>query len=233
MTEETKFSAWINPLSFLEVEMPCPQEQVGLAEVMAFLCSPDESCEITAIISRYRAIKEGPTKHLHIAPAEGKLLPRIVWPLKHAIGSYMLGNYCGTMALCGMVCEMLAIFLYEITPLMTKFGTLNKKGEAALFGRELERLGQDRRIRILEALGVISQETAKKLEEVRVTRNHYLHWLSHDDANAAEDACRLFARTLEAVVEGLGFDIVKGKVVFRQGVLDAITRGNAKADTKP
>jgi hypothetical protein len=41
-------------------------------------------------------------------------LDRLVWPLRHAKASYMVGNYLAVIALTGMVAEMVALLQWEV-----------------------------------------------------------------------------------------------------------------------
>ena len=67
-----------------------------------------------SLIKRYKEISKEKVRFF-AAPAEERILNKLVWPLRNAKASYMVGNYLGTIALCGMVSEMVAILLFDIS----------------------------------------------------------------------------------------------------------------------
>ncbi len=58
----------------------------------------------------------------------------------------MVGNYLGTIALCGMVAEMVAVLLYEISNFSLKNRPMTEQDQTSVFGSKFEKLGQDRRV---------------------------------------------------------------------------------------
>lgn len=50
-----------------------------------------------------------------IAPAQSTILQKLVSPLKQAIGNSCLGDSLAVIALCGLVAEMAAVLLWEIS----------------------------------------------------------------------------------------------------------------------
>ena len=54
----------------------------------------------------------------------------------------MLGNYAAVIAVCGMVAEMLAIFLWELSSV--------KLDEKLVFGCKFKKLRQERRVKMLQ-----------------------------------------------------------------------------------
>jgi hypothetical protein len=75
----------INPLAFFEVDLPwasSTQEVPTLESVLRFLCPAEERWDfrIERLINRYRQISTEP-KRISIAPAEQRILDKLVWPL--------------------------------------------------------------------------------------------------------------------------------------------------------
>ena len=117
---------------------------------MRFLCPANEPLNLDTILARYKEISTEPVR-LFLAPAEQRILDKLVWPLRHAKASYMVGNYLSVIALCGMVAEMVAILLWEIADQQLNGQLMTNQDEKALFGSEFEKLGQERRVSILSA----------------------------------------------------------------------------------
>lgn len=190
--------AWINPLACIPLELP-PSPNTspspGASELLKYLFAPEAEGTVEAFVRRYREVASLP-KAFPFAPAEPEILDKLVWPLRHAIGSYCLADYLGCVALCGMVGEMVAILLWEISPYPRGSPPLADKEQKQLFGRTFETLGQERRIDVLRGFRLIDDDTKAALSQLKAIRNRYLHFFSqpHDslpgDARSAMDAAR-------------------------------------------
>src|SRR5687767_10350487 len=115
MTDEYLVNACPNPLRFFEADDAWSrliEEKVTNDHVVKYACAPDESAEIAEIVNRYRQISDKSADML-VAPTETRILQKLIWPLRHAKAAYMLGNYLGTIAMCGLVAEMVSILLFE------------------------------------------------------------------------------------------------------------------------
>ena len=108
------FKAWINPLAFIEVEFPSAGEPASISPdtILSFLCPPGTPDDAKSLVERYKRISTGPK--LFAAPAEPRILEKLVWPLRHAKASYVVGNNLSVVALCGMVAEMVAVLLWQL-----------------------------------------------------------------------------------------------------------------------
>jgi hypothetical protein len=195
-------NTWVNPLAFLEVDEPwAATTPVRLSSdaVLRYAVSPEMKADVESVVARYRQISvEEP--RLFAAPADSRILSKLVWPLHHAKASYMLGNYLGTISLCGMVSEMVAILLFQTSDIKINGESITPKTEADLFGRSFESLGQDRRVAVLRAYGLIDAKQVKAFDEVRVVRRRYLHLWSQEEIVLAEDAVKTFVATAALVV---------------------------------
>ena len=116
MTDNEHLKVFLNPLAFVPTmgtsvagapSDPAPES------VLDFLCTPGVDSDVAALVRRCREISAEP-EPLFAAPADKRILDKLVWPLLLAKGSYILGNYLGTISLCGMVSEMLAILIFEV-----------------------------------------------------------------------------------------------------------------------
>jgi hypothetical protein len=176
-----------------------------------FLCDPATESSLDAIISRYKEIKDEP-QSLFAAPNEPAILQKLVWPLRNAKSSYMLGNYLGTIALCGMVAEMIAILLFDMSNPRFQQGEMSENTQQALFGSAFEKLGQDRRVAVLRAYGLIDDQAKSRFDEIRTLRKRYLHLWSHAHDTLKADAVKCYQSTLATVVAILGQDVQDGQL---------------------
>src|SRR6266850_8189139 len=104
------FEAHVNPLAFTEIDEPwasITKAQPTPESVLRFLCAPQAASDLQTLIARYREISTEDVR-LSIVPNEERITDKLVAPLRHAKASYMVGNFLATLALCGMVAEMLA-----------------------------------------------------------------------------------------------------------------------------
>jgi hypothetical protein len=108
-------SAWINPLRCIPIDAPQPggAPTPDASELLDYLFAPEAERTAEAFAGRYRDVVSVAAA-FPFAPAEPTLLQKLVWPLRHAIGSYCLADYLGCVALSGMVGEMVATLLWEI-----------------------------------------------------------------------------------------------------------------------
>ena len=150
------------PLSFKAVDSG---REPTLEEVLEFLSAPRSPSDIGSLVQRYHeANRELP---VDVVIAHPRIFEKLLWPLRQAIASYMLGSYVAVIALCGMVAEMLAIFLWELSSV--------KLDEKLVFGCKFEKLRQERRVNILLAFQQISEQAKTSFDAIRTTRNKYIH----------------------------------------------------------
>ena len=216
MNDNEHLKIFLNPLAFVAtMEGPpgaAPSEPTS-ESVLDFLCTPGVDSDVAALVRRCREISTEP-EPLFAAPAEERILEKLVWPLLHAKGSYMVGNYLGTISLCGMVSEMLAILIFEVAEPEINGARMTEVSQRELFGRSFEKLGQDRRVSILYAYGLISEELKDSFDRIRTTRSQYLHLWSKDYDNLANDPVECFRHVLKVVAFALGQTIRDGKLVL-------------------
>lgn len=217
----TTFQAWINPLTFLEIDEPCAAKDGSIPssdEVLRFICSPDQAYDVKSLIDRYRHISIE-SQRLLAAPAEKNILEKLVWPLKHSKSSYMVGNFLGTISLCGMVAEMVAILVFDISNVTINGKPMAEEQQRALFGSSFERLGQERRVSILRSYGLIDDQTKARFDLVREKRRRYLHFFSQEHTNLADDAVKVFDATVALVVSVIGQGFDDGKIVLNASLM--------------
>ena len=169
------FKLWINPLKFLELDLPGQAATPTADQVLNYLSDPELNGGIDAFLARYREVANV-SDPLFVAPAEKNILQKLVWPLRHAKGSYALGNSLGCIAMCGMVGEMVAILLWDISKVPLQGKPREEPAQKALFGSSFERLGQERRVQVLRIFGLIDEQTKTAFDRLREIRRRYLHF---------------------------------------------------------
>lgn len=222
-------SAHVNPLAFLEVDEPWASHlgvEVTPERVLKYLCVPGISPDLDEVISRYKLVSvEEP--RLIAVPVEARLLDRMIWPLRNAKGSYMVGNYLGTISLCGMVAEMAAILRFDLGNITVNGKPISDAEQKNLFGSTFEKLGQERRVNVLKSYGLVDEKTAVAYGQIRAKRRRYLHFWTESHASLESDAVDCFTAAVTIVVSTLGLGVENGRLRLRQEVLDYVREHNA------
>ena len=133
---------------------------------------------------------------LFAVPNAPQIMGKLVWPLRHTKAAYMIGNYLGTIAVTGIVAEMVAILVFDIRSDPEKFPNRQEQ----LFGREFEKLDQTRRVDVLRGLGWSDDKRLRHSEESAATRRKYMHlWSEESNEEVASAAVDLDRRDLRDV----------------------------------
>jgi hypothetical protein len=146
------------------------------------------------------------TPRLPIAPAEPRILDKLIWPLRHAKASFMFQNYLGAIALCGMIAEMVAILLFDTSGFQINGQPMTTDQQSEIFGSTFEKLGQDRRVKVLRGYGLIANEQQQFFENIRLARKRYLHLWSQDHESLPSDAIKAYAAAAQLVLFVIGQD---------------------------
>jgi len=144
--------------------------------------------------------------HLSVVPHTEEIFERLLKPLRSAKKCYCLGDYAATIALGGIVGEMLAILLWKINDVRFKGNSILEQDEVGLFGTSFEKLGQDRRLKILKTFSYINENQLINFEAIRLNRKPYLHLWTADLANEQADALNVFKKSflLFKQITGIG-----------------------------
>jgi hypothetical protein len=203
---------WINPLQFIEVDKPWSKAQamkVDLNSILRFLSSLETDCTLNALVSRYREISIE-KERLFAVPGENQIMNKLVWPLRHAKGSYMLGNYLGTIALSGLAAEMLAMLIFESFKIALKEKPFAEAGQKVTSEKEFERWGQEKRIKKLLEYKLITKDMKQKFDNIREKRNKYLHLWSQADKSQPRDAISAYKSAVSLVATTIVHDVKDG-----------------------
>jgi hypothetical protein len=136
----------------------------------------------------------------------------------------MVGNYFSTIALSGMVAEMVAMLLWEITERQINGRTMTNEDEKRLFGCEFEKLGQQRRVSVLFAYGIVGDVTRSHFDKVREIRTHYLHLWSQDHDRLPTDGVKCFHAAVSLVVAAIGQDVKDGRLLLNPSLVRYLER---------
>jgi hypothetical protein len=221
MSDDKTIKVFLNPLQLLEVDEPWAkfsELKPTLESIINFVCTPNIGSDLESIISRYKEIsKEKP--RLFAAPFEQRILDKLIWPLRHAKAGYMVGNYLGTIALCGMVAEMVAVLLFEISEFNLNKKPMTDKDQSYVFGSKFEKLSQDRRVQVLYAYGIIDDKLKTAFDLIRTTRRKYLHLWSKDHDQLPSDAIDTFNAAILIAVSAIGQNIKDGKLILNPSLV--------------
>ncbi len=212
--EEGKFSIWLNPLQWIDVDIPRNDqdyEGIKVEDVLQFICIPGTGIELADFIERYQLINQEEPRW-SFAPNEQNILEKMVWPLRQAKANYVLGNYLATVALCGIVAEMLSMLLFEISGITVNNRLITEKDQVNLFGSKFEKLSQSRRLKVLIAYGIIDDELSEEFVKVANSRNKYLHNWSVNHENLANEARDAYLATVAIAVRVTGQRTDAGRV---------------------
>lgn len=142
-----------------------------------------------------------------IVPHTKEIFERLLKPLKSAKKNYCLGEYPATIALCGVVGEMLAILLWKINDVRLKGQPIAEKDEVGLFGKPFEKLNQDQRLKILKTFSHIDENQYNNFDLIRKSRRPYLHLWTADLKDEKKEALDIFKKTFQLFKEITGIGL--------------------------
>lgn len=223
-----KVQMWLNPLVFFaSVDSDGKPTDRDLIE---YFVTPGSSATNASLAERYDKISSSQA-NLGYLPGEQRVLNKLAWPLRHAIGSYMTGNLYGTISLCGMVAEMIAVLMFDLAEIQDRNGSiLSKSQQQMLFGSAFEKLGQDRRVKVLKAYGLIGDEVVSEFDTIRITRRRYLHLWSQDGNTIDEEAIACYRAAVTLVGRVFDHGVVDGVIQVDPRVARYLERHNMLGD---
>lgn len=220
---------FINPLQLLQIDSPwasLSKRDPIAQDILEFLCTPGVPSDVASLAARYQEISQEPVR-LSVVPRDQRILEKLVWPLRHAKASYIVGNFLSTIALSGTVAEMLALFLFELS-VVERVELKDGKG-AVISAEAFEKLGQSERVRTLAKNGRIDDPLKRQLDRIRAIRKKYLHFWSKDHDELPKDSLLIFQDTVAATVKAFGFGIANGAITLKPSVLEYLKRGRQVA----
>ncbi len=216
MSEEDRpktISGWLRPLSMPSIQVlpfEPPEKEIDPIALLRDLSRDQPENPLETIKTRYLRLSTSDLD-IPIVPAEKKILERIIWPLKSAKQAFCIADFVGCIALCGMVCEMAIIFIYDLiashgnpSQLSEKHKKLFEVTQYSLGGKaqqvkQYERYRQKQRIEILQELKAIPDQLAADANTAGEIRREYLHFLSKNYDRVEENAFEAYAATFRVV----------------------------------
>ncbi len=218
---------WLNPLKFFEIEESTTSrsaDEVTIEALLRFACEPEIDPSIRCMAKRYISISKQEST-LFAPPSEPKLLAKLVWPLRNAKTCFILGNYLGTISLCGMVAEMVAMLVFDISEFRAANCLTDEDSQRSRFcGRTFEEASQSQRVRILYEEGVIESSFKQTFEIIREKRNRYLHLWSQHHKQLENDAKQCYKAAVALVAHVIGQEIRDGMIVLNPRLMDYLER---------
>ncbi|NOJ27663.1 MAG: hypothetical protein DA330_06600 [Nitrososphaera sp.] len=230
MSKDHIIETWINPLVCLEADdrfMFNKPIQLTTDAVLRYLAETDKGVpNIDEMKANYARVSTNITK-LFAVPAEVMILSKIIRPLKHALGYFMIGNYLESIAMCGMVSEMAAVFLFQINELSIDGKSINNEKQASEALEEFERTPQSVRTQKLLNWNLIDEETKIKFDEIAKKRNIYLHRISANEDDIDKVAATTFNNILDIILSITGLGIGQpGKMILNPKILVYLQKKN-------
>lgn len=163
------------------------------------------------VLERYVEISSKES-YTAIFPHTDKLFERFLVPFKAAKRAYCLGEFLACIELSAHLGEMLALLLWQITPISLNGKTVGAKMEKAIWGSEFEKMGQEKRIDLLKVLSAISGDEEQLLDFLRSTRRKYFHFWDTTTERIKDDALECFLKLASLVQMVLRIEYDNGTV---------------------
>ncbi len=163
------------------------------------------------VLERYVEVS-GKEAYTAIFPHTDKLFERFILPFKSAKRMYCFGEYLASIELSAHLGEMLALLIWEISPISVNGKNIDIAMEKAIWGKEFEKFGQDQRINLLQAFGAVSEIDARLLDHLRATRRKYFHFWSTPVDRMRDDALDCFLKVSALVNSVLKIEYENGSV---------------------
>lgn len=161
-------------------------------------------------------------------PAHEVIQKHVISPLKEAKQCYSLGMPIACIALAGLVGEMVAIWQFEM------LNPQEQHLQQSLMGRRYEKLGQEDRVRVLQAFQSIDADTVNAFTKLRELRRKYLHFRADTGEKADKDARESLNNAYLLVTKTLGISLQDGSLLFPPKVwtyIKDIVKNNKTAAT--
>jgi hypothetical protein len=199
------------------------KKQLSIESLLEFLCTPDIGSDAENILRRFQTISQN-SPQLAIVPHEPSVLERFYWPLRNAKASFVLGNYLSTIALCGFVAEMVAIFLLEDAEQNESQGHSIDLKVQHLSKDQIGSMRQVERVKLLFKNRVISEEMKDAYTRVRKIRRQSLHYFSDAHKDLSRDAVEAFSNAANIVQMATVQTVQDGGLILAPALIRLLSR---------
>ncbi|MYD10452.1 MAG: hypothetical protein F4X02_10470 [Chloroflexi bacterium] len=161
-------------------------EHPSAERLLDILCSRGTCSDLSAFKERYSAVS-AMDQDLGVLIREPGISANLVEPLRESKMNFLLGNFVSSIALCGVVAEMLAILIYNMN-----IHDKNKRNQ-------FDSWSQHKRIRELKEEGFIEDRIAIDLNEIREIRKSSLHRWNRAKEDTTDQALQAYAAAARLV----------------------------------
>ena len=176
-----------------------PSENPTLECLLKFLCPLGTPFDISEFKKRYLEVSEK-DGDLVLFAEEPYLKENVYGPLRQAKTNYVIGNYVGSTALCGIVGEKVALLIHAV------------RYSSNASRKKFERLRQSTRVERLMEEGHIDRRQKEDFDDIRKARDAALHRWNTPGATAAKTAVQAYASAARLVLRTIDFKISEGSI---------------------
>lgn len=130
--------------------------------------------------------------YMYVVPHTEEIFQRMLSPLKSAKKNYAFGEYIATIALSGLVGEMLSVLMWKMNPMAINGKQITEAQEEGLFGYNIERMDHSRRIKVLKTLGRLNDKQSSELNALKNIRKEFLHFWNPKRIDEKAEALNAF-----------------------------------------
>ena len=162
-----------------------------------------ETTMLIGSLERYKEIQKIRTQ-LWALPLIKNIAEKISEPLNYIVASYSIGNYLGTIAICGMLSEMSILLFYDIICYLHDNKYYNFKEKPVKY-EDFEKFDQGRREKEIKKF-LSDHKIIELSKAIRNIRKKYLHYFKSDYSNMQSDALKVFDNIIQIlkIITGLG-----------------------------
>ena len=197
-----KMQIFLNPSWVLEWDPRFPSSQLPAnptpERLLEFFCSLGKRSDMAAFRKRYFKVSEE-ERRLDISVEEPEIKENLFVPLRQAKTNYILGDYVGSIALCGIVAEKLAILIHNMS-----------KPDEARREKFEKKWGQSERVKELKRRKLIDEQCTNDFEDIMKYRKSALHHWNTVEGRTAERAAQAYAAATRLVDATTEFKIEAG-----------------------
>jgi hypothetical protein len=227
----------LNPLSLFNIEVSVqgfvpiePKVNLYNSNTLLHDISWDDNARtVSAVKKRYKELLEIDSA-FRVAPAEKRILTKIISPLRQAKANYVLSNYLSTITLCGMAGEMIAMLLYDMFIELKRNLSPSDHARLRKF-KTFQRMGQDRRVAHLSEFDCVGAGVEEPFAALCRIRRDYLHFYLHGFENLKRDAKECYRNAFLLLNSALPHRLHKNRIEFSPHVLEYLKKkGTARED---
>jgi hypothetical protein len=109
---------------------------------------------------------------------------------------------------------MVALLKHKITTRSINGRPAAASFEKKFYGRDFEGLGQERRVEVLDAWGMLSKDAKAAFSTIRAVRRKYLHFVSQSHDDLAQDSLKCLQHSEFLLVWLMGLSVRNSRIAF-------------------